>query len=421
MPPMQNPNRMTTSHNSTLPPASRRPSFCRDIGLTVEAITSLEGFENLRPVWNRLLQRSDADCVFLTWEWLFTWWNRYAGNGRLLILVVRDANGRECGIAPLMKGRILGLFQTIQLIASNSSVCSDFLDVIAEKGSEEFVARALIQHLLKKRHQWELFDFSEVPEDSLFLHVLRQVPEFRRLPTWQTVKHRAPSLSYPDSWGDLLAQFGRSTRKKVRQYRKRLESKFHTQFLAWDELFDRKQTIAVMAKLQKASISRKGHEGVFDEERYRSFHFQIVERFHQRGWLYIMFLTCDGQPVAFQYNYLYANRCYGYQMGFDPDYACFRVGTVLQSFVFEDSMSKGAHGYEHLRGDEAYKHHYATSIRRTLKLSIFNNTNRSALLRVALCLCDNITAAIKSFMPFMQRRRLPQLFCRRRPGSMSRT
>jgi CelD/BcsL family acetyltransferase involved in cellulose biosynthesis len=404
---MQKPNRMTASHCSTLPPVSQPPSLCGDIGLTVEAIISLEGFRNLRPVWNNLLQRSHSDCVFLTWEWLFTWWKCYAGNGELLILVVRGANGCERAIAPLMRRRTLGLFRTIQFIGSDSSVCSDFLDVIAEKGSEELVAHALVQYLLQEHREWELFDLSDVPEDSLFLQALRQVPAFRRLPIWQTVKHLAPSLSYPDSWRDLLAQFGRSTRKKIRQYRKRLRSKFRTQFLAWHELFDCEQTMAVMAKLQKASISRKGHEGVFNEEKYRVFHSQIVKRFHQKGWLYIVFLTCDGKPAAFQYNYLYAHRCYGYQMGFDPEYASFRVGTVLQSFVFEDSLTKGAHSYEHLRGDEAYKHHYATSIRRTIKLSIFNNTKRSAMFRLALWLRDNIKATIKTLLPSMQRRRWP--------------
>ncbi len=32
---------------------------------------------------------SDSDCVFLTWEWLYTWWKHLAGDRQLSILVVR--------------------------------------------------------------------------------------------------------------------------------------------------------------------------------------------------------------------------------------------------------------------------------------------------------------------------------------------
>jgi len=36
----------------------------------------------LRPEWDRLLRTSDADNLFLTWEWMFTWWRRLGRRGR---------------------------------------------------------------------------------------------------------------------------------------------------------------------------------------------------------------------------------------------------------------------------------------------------------------------------------------------------
>ncbi|MBI1735028.1 MAG: glycosyl transferase family 1, partial [Candidatus Rokubacteria bacterium] len=58
--------------------------------LHVEPITTVEEFRVLRDAWNALLAQSRADCVFLTWEWLFTWWKYFSPGRELAILAVRD-------------------------------------------------------------------------------------------------------------------------------------------------------------------------------------------------------------------------------------------------------------------------------------------------------------------------------------------
>ena len=51
--------------------------------LTIERITDSETFTALGEEWDELLASSEADCVFLTWEWLHTWWNHLAAGRRL--------------------------------------------------------------------------------------------------------------------------------------------------------------------------------------------------------------------------------------------------------------------------------------------------------------------------------------------------
>ena len=43
-------------------------SESRDKSILIEVIKNWEGFSNLKIVWQSLLQQSDADNVFLTWE-----------------------------------------------------------------------------------------------------------------------------------------------------------------------------------------------------------------------------------------------------------------------------------------------------------------------------------------------------------------
>ena len=66
-------------------------------------VEDIDCFESLRDCWNVILERNtlENNNVFLTWEWVSTWW-KYFGKGRkLLILVVKD-NEEILAIAPLM-------------------------------------------------------------------------------------------------------------------------------------------------------------------------------------------------------------------------------------------------------------------------------------------------------------------------------
>src|SRR5204862_4045645 len=55
-------------------------------GLTIERIEDPARFTALREEWDELLASSAADCIFLTWEWLHTWWNHLAAGRRLYLI-----------------------------------------------------------------------------------------------------------------------------------------------------------------------------------------------------------------------------------------------------------------------------------------------------------------------------------------------
>ena len=57
-------------------------------------------FEELRPEWNELLQRSIANHIFSTWEWQSAWWDAYQSRGQLWVITCRTDDGRLFGIAP---------------------------------------------------------------------------------------------------------------------------------------------------------------------------------------------------------------------------------------------------------------------------------------------------------------------------------
>lgn len=66
---------------------------------TVERIANVSEFLALRDEWSELLRASDSDSLFLTWEWLYTWWRHLAEDRQLSILLVRRS-GQLIGLAP---------------------------------------------------------------------------------------------------------------------------------------------------------------------------------------------------------------------------------------------------------------------------------------------------------------------------------
>src|SRR6186713_2260045 len=78
----------------------------------VVVVDDMRGFGDLRADWQALLQASEADSPFLTWEWLHAWWTHLREVRGLQLLTVR-ASDRLIGIAPLSisRGRLPWLSQ----------------------------------------------------------------------------------------------------------------------------------------------------------------------------------------------------------------------------------------------------------------------------------------------------------------------
>ena len=117
----------------------------------VQSIEDSTAFEGLREEWTALLAESPADGLFLTWEWLFTWWTHLGARRRLAILTVRS-DGDLIAVAPLAsRSRGLGRLLPVRSLEflGTGSVGSDYLDLIVRRGREEVATEALAEHLAR--------------------------------------------------------------------------------------------------------------------------------------------------------------------------------------------------------------------------------------------------------------------------------
>src|SRR4029078_8291613 len=68
--------------------------------MRIDLVTTNKGFLSLRTSWNCLLSKSKSDTIFLTWEWISSWWGAYAKDAQLWIVLVYDDAEALVGIVP---------------------------------------------------------------------------------------------------------------------------------------------------------------------------------------------------------------------------------------------------------------------------------------------------------------------------------
>jgi CelD/BcsL family acetyltransferase involved in cellulose biosynthesis len=323
-----------------------------------DVLRSGDEFAALEDEWTDLLSRSENDNVFLTWEWLRTWWEVYGSLGRLLVVTVRQEN-RLVAAAPLcvVEGTRAGPWKPRELrFLGTLEVCSDFVDIVVDRCAPPSLRRELLQFIRESLgDEWDLARFDSIPADSPTIDAIRR--EFSRGPIRPVVEigPRCPFLPLPVAFDALVSSLEPGLRKALLTSRRKLEAKGILEFRVLGPQEPTADALIVLMELHAKRWGAKGQAGVFRSPRFRQFHERIADRFHTRGWLFLSTLTVDGAPVAARYGFLYHRRFYDYQGGFDPAWSKWSVGLALYGMCLNWEIEQGAAEHDFLRGQNPMK------------------------------------------------------------------
>src|SRR5262245_10907349 len=138
--------------------------------MDIELVRDVRQFAALRGSWNDLLSRSSADTIFLTWEWLSSWWECYAGRDDVLhIIAVRERSGELISILPLYRRFQPWLpFKPVKVLRfiGDGSWDSDYLDAVLVRGREDEILTAVWKWLRSNRSSWDILLLAGIPETS---------------------------------------------------------------------------------------------------------------------------------------------------------------------------------------------------------------------------------------------------------------
>ena len=331
----------------------------------IREVTDLEGWRALGSRWDDLLQRSQADCLFLTWDWMDAWMGVYGSGVDWLVLIAEDSAGALLGIAPMMVDALgtrlpARWIKRLTLLGQKADTSSEYLDWIILAGREEEIARAFCEHLFTQAaHRWDVLEFGIMRADSPVLPVLRCM--FGEA-LWELPEPPAPVMALPATWDEFMAARSSHYRRRYNKVRQRLPTK---RLVAGEDI----SVADGMARIRELNLGRWADQGSsFRTERYCRFHAAVAERMHQKGRLMLVFLELEGAILCGRYDFAYAGKAWCFQGGWSPEWESYSIGRVMMGEIMRCSIERGLTEYDFLAGKASYKDEWATGAQAILNL-----------------------------------------------------
>jgi hypothetical protein len=181
--------------------------------------------------WQKLLENSNADHFFMSWQWMSQWWINWGdrSSDKLTIIAVYIAD-ELVGIAPLyiyksayLKGLIP--IKRLQFLGGrytgSSGIRSEYLGTIARQGLEIEVNTIIVRAILDNR-DWDEIVLSDLVKGDCFHQLITNSADNNKLRTRQLALDDSYSVNTEYSFTGYLETLGKNSRLKLFNRRKAL-------------------------------------------------------------------------------------------------------------------------------------------------------------------------------------------------------
>lgn len=348
-----------------------------------ELITNWDRFYTLEGEWDDLLERSRANTIFQTWEWVQAWLKTGGQKRNPYILVVRDFGGALLGVAPyqVVEYQFLKLipYRVLCFIADHPATGSEYPDWIMDSLREEAVSQAIAKGLSEFQDDWDLIWMPNVRTwDGSEGYIRGAV----RLVNFYCNSRRTDFSAFelPSDVDAYMAMLSRNQRSQLRRNVKRVMASGQ---MIVERCQDQSQLGKYLSTLYMLHLRRweaKGSPGfVKRHPRQKDFYDQFAPIALKNGWLRIYVLKVDGIAKATQIGYVYQDTYFQLQEGFDPDFVS-GIGNVLRMKVIEDCIAEGVREYDFLGGHSEHKRRWGAKKRFGCDLLLGNRAIKNRLI-----------------------------------------
>jgi CelD/BcsL family acetyltransferase involved in cellulose biosynthesis len=365
--------------------------------LEISLVDSFEALAKLEVEWDALLDASPNKNIFLTFEWISTWW-KYFGHGKRLFVLLAKNNGKLIGIAPLMISGASRFGISTSRLEFIGMPLSDYSDFIISEKSEQ-VLQAIYAYLDENRHEWGFINLNRILESSSTLDLSRGILNRSGL---FGIYHSdfAPSLVF-DGNDEIIQKkiLDKSARKKLKIF---LENKGGSIESCKENGGDAQELLHIFFEIHKKRWNSTSTPSIFNDPNTCQFFESVMLSLMKKGQADIFYLTVDKRPIAFLMAFLYDNVYLQYIIVHDTSLSQYYPGIILLVQSLEYNRFKKYREYDFMRGGEKYKFKYANRIKRLYKISIHRS--------LFLYLLDFISSKLEMYIK--QHERLYSFFIR---------
>lgn len=261
--------------------------------MIVEIIDTLEKLSLLGPQWHELLKQDGNASIFLTPEWISTWWKFYGSAKELCVLVFKSSQ-EAIGIAPLMISTIIRYGRKQRLVEFIGRPDSDASDFIGIDRLE--IACQTMEYLCKQKDDWTLINLYHCQEQSPTLPPLETYLKERSF-LYRYKKNARIMRPGDGSESDVIPVVAQVDGSNLVQ--ENLDS------LKLDRLEaarDIDQNLPVLFQLGMNNSRKKGLRSEFEDPVRRRYYYELVRNFAPRKEVHLMRLKNGEIPVAYGFN-----------------------------------------------------------------------------------------------------------------------
>lgn len=333
--------------------------------LKVERISEA-GFAGMADAWLACVDGSDANPLFLSWPWLYSWWETWSQvlGLELMLLGVFDDNGELMGIGPFCR-RVLvtagGVRVSRLYLLGNAwrlapTVRTEYCGMIARRGYEEDIGNLLVSALEQLR--WDELVCTDVPKEQLGYFTQAGFFEQRGYRVIQRTTDVGICVDTTGQFKNWLGKLGKNTRLKAYNRRTYLQKQGELVCGAHDEERD-----GDFFGLLNAFHLRRWGKPAFEQEAMR-FHRLLLQRLPLCGGEpALSVVRYEGHCVSVLYDVVVGgcrfNLQAGYDEAFDPKVS---LGYLHLGFAIEEAFGDRKTGtYDLLAGTgkkQFYKSHF---------------------------------------------------------------
>lgn len=324
-------------------------------------------FSTMAGDWQRCLSWSDADPLFMSWPWLYSWWETWSQilGLNLLLLGAFDEEDRLVGLGPFYTRYLetpVGLrVKRLHLLGNawriEPTVRSEYCSLIALRDDSQNIQSAIFDYLAEE--PWDELVLCDITSTELDHWKQMSGRSTDNLQYVVRSTDRGVRVNTSEDFDRWKRELGKNTRLKAfnrRRYLRELGA-LHLEAADSDVGFD-----AFFSALNQFHQRRWG-KPAFDDLALR-FHRRFVSRLSDDMRARCISLYHENQCISVLYDVEAGQGRYNLQSGYLEDFdAKLSLGTLHLGYAIEDSFLDSACRYYDLLAGSGKSTHYKSHFR----------------------------------------------------------
>lgn len=342
--------------------------------LTVRCLRRSEQLPLMNPDWDRLVLETPGHTAFQTLAYQELWWDYFgAETGRLMVLLVFDAQDRLIGVAPLglmPESKPNGQVWTLGFIGSRWE---------ADRPGFLFGPRAAVclpaclHYLQQRRSLWDKAYFYEQRDDA---DLQRLIQGFRQQGCLVGVlpDSQCPTIRFQGTWKEFIGAKSRKFRKNIEAAGRKLAGMGEVRYVTYTSVEDNLIALDRHRDLETRSWKAADNVGLGSDERYLPFYRDVVRAMAPSGRFVSRTLWVGEQPVANTFGLLHDGSFFSLQIVHDEAFSKASPGTYLEALELEECFAQQLKDYDFLGGFLTNKSRWTDDFLETRQVFVYPRT-----------------------------------------------